>query len=607
MKNRLFFSIAFALCTIIFLVGCKENGPEVSGFDLNKTEVSLRPEETVQLIAVFTPEGVSVTGSVSWQAEDNSIATVSDNGLVTAVSVGETSIIAKYGKNFTASCRINVTESGEVESVRLNKIEMTLVKGESEALEATIYPEDAKFDKMEWESSDSKIVSVSDKGVVSAIDPGKAVVSVKVAGVEASCDVTVLAKETENVILSESEIEILKDKTFQLTARIEPEGTGATVLWSSSDAYTVSVNSDGVVKGNRPGEAVVIATAGKSKAECRVVVLPVDAESITLSVTNITLEQGETAEIIATVQPENYDGKLAWTSDNVDVAVVDLTGKVTATGEGTAKITVSIDEISAVCNVTVNKSSGLNVGDYYYSDGTYSADLDPSKTPIGIVFWKGNATTMDPVLAKEHPNCTHGLVVALNQSDEGICFMENFEAYSKAMQYASIEKWLAANCPDYYLTVNLGGSDMAVQRQNIQGYNNTKAIEMFNAADENQEWPINIIQYAVDYRKSVKAPESSSDWYIPCPKELSLLCVGEYDGDLMSISLMYKTNIRDLVNRKIRKIEGAKKLTDASDNQYWTSSICAGTPTAFTMNMYFGWVSLANVQSGLQTRCILAF
>ena len=69
---------------------------------------------------------------------------------------------------------------------------------------------------------------------------------------------------------------------------------------------------------------------------------------------------------------------------------------------------------SAVCEIAV--SSGEPVaGDYYHSDGTYSAELDAAKKVIGVVFWVGDPTASDAALKREHPGCTHGLVVAVNE------------------------------------------------------------------------------------------------------------------------------------------------------------------------------------------------
>lgn len=594
-------SIVLALFAAIISSGCtEEQKVEVTDFKLDKTSVELRIDETSQLLAVITPQEAAQNGTVTWSSSDENVATVSNEGLVTAVAIGETVITARFDE-FTAECNVSVVTVA-VESVQLNKIELTLVKGESETLQATISPEDADNVEIKWTSSDEEVATVSSEGEVTAVNPGEAVISATAGGITATCNVEVLPQEVQNVTLDQNDIEIIKGESMQLTATIEPEGTGAVVEWTTDDYYVASVAQDGTVTGEAVGEVTITATAGGKSASCTVTVLPVEATSITLNPTEVSLAQGESATITATVEPENYDGTIEWTSDNTDVAVVSINGEVTAVGNGTATITASVGTVSANCTVTVATISSLNIGDFYYSDGTWSQELDPDKTPIGIVFYVGNPTSTDPTLAQDHPECTHGYVIALQNCSDGAPFAENYDAYVAATQSGDIAGWLLANAPQYQ-TINM--SDNNLDRLSIsQGYNNTAALEFFN---ESYPEYTTIAKYAVEYRNTCPAPDNSSDWYVPSPKELSLLFIGEWDGDLMSIDILIqgKTNYRDMINNKISQIEGAS-LLHTDDVSYWSSSV-AGVPTAFTMSAAFGWISLNNINGNNIVRCVLAF
>lgn len=600
MKKSIVLPLAMAFLAAVFFTCCTNDEQQTTITDLkiDKSSVELRIDETSQLLAIFTPSDVAVDGLVSWSSSDDNVATVSSEGLVTAIALGDAVITASYG-GFSDECKVSVVDIA-VESVQLNKIELTLIKGEKETLVATVSPEEADNAKVTWSSSDESVATVSSEGEVLAVYPGNAVISATAGGITATCDVVVLPSEVESVTLSETSIEIYKDGSYKLIAEILPEGTGSTVEWTTSDNYIATVADDGTVTGAYPGEAVITATAGDKSATCTVTVLPVDATGIVLEPLEITLAQGETAVINATVEPENYDGKLEWKSDNTGVAVVDVNGKVTAVGDGSATVTATVGEISATCKVTVSTgSSNLNIGDFYYSDGTWSKDLDQSKTLVGIVFWTGNPTLTDPTLAEDHPECTHGYVVALQENSVGLPWMENYDTYTAVTQSGDITRWFSANAPEYE-SLLMGNENR--DRLNIaQGYNNTKALEEFNAANPDYT---TLAQYAVEYRETVPAPEGSSDWYVPSPKELSLLCTGEFDGDLMGFDIMMQTNIRDLVNSKLSTVSGATQISQTQ--QYWGASV-AGVPTAFTINMQFAWISLANINSVLPVRCILAF
>jgi hypothetical protein len=110
------------------------------------------------------------------------------------------------------------------------------------------------------------------------------------------------------------------------------------------------------------------------------------------------------------------------------------------------------------------------------------------------------------------------------------------------------------------------------------GYNNSKALEAFNAAEENAEWQVEAMQYVVDYRAEVPAPETSSDWYFGSSKEMSLLVSGEYGKNIWEIGESgTSVENRKLINKKIEQItnvEGAIQIGVQIPVMmfYWTST-----------------------------------
>jgi len=84
--------------------------------------------------------------------------------------------------------------------------------------------------------------------------------------------------------------------------------------------------------------------------------LPISVTGVTLDKTTLSLEEGATGQLTATVAPTDATNKtVSWSSDNTEVATVDSSGKVTAIKAGTAKITVKTTDGSkiAVCTITV--------------------------------------------------------------------------------------------------------------------------------------------------------------------------------------------------------------------------------------------------------------
>ena len=220
---------------------------------------------------------------------------------------------------------------------------------------------------------------------------------------------------------------------------------------------------------------------------------------------------------------------------------------------------------------TINKTHQLQAGDFFMKDGTLLSKTtklsDEEKAAcIGIVYWVGDPTKPlrgredlnlqgDKTLANDHSGCTHGLVVSL---DEEECTWQ--------ASYTSVQEWLNSNHSDKFLPVQ-GGTGASDPLNNIQGYNNTKAIEAFNASPANSGSQVDVVQKVVEYRKRVPAPVASSGWYVPSAKELTLLCGTDVD-DIRSNHP--GTDNRNLIKGKLELISSATPLSSLSN--YWSST-----------------------------------
>ena len=250
-----------------------------------------------------------------------------------------------------------------VSAVTLNSTSMTLVEGDTQTLIATVSPSNAENQKVLWSSSNSSVASVKE-GVVTAIKPGSATITVKSddGGKIATCSVTVNAKvyPVTDVTLDKGSCEMTEGDEFTLTATINPSNaTNKNVSWKSSNTSVATV-SDGKVTALKAGSATITVTTedGSKTATCSVTVnakvYPVTG--VSLNKTTATLTEGETLTLTATVNPSNATNKsVSWKSSNTSVATVS-NGKVTALKAGTAKITVTTADggKTATCTVTVN-------------------------------------------------------------------------------------------------------------------------------------------------------------------------------------------------------------------------------------------------------------
>lgn len=130
------------------------------------------------------------------------------------------------------------------------------------------------------------------------------------------------------------------------------------VRWASDNEAIATVNQDGLVTAVAKGQTNIYgACADGGILTCRLTVTGEAATGITLDKKVVSMIPGEQTVIRATVQPAESDTAVTWTSNNTAVASVDDTGRVTATGVGTAVITASADSATASCTVTVTQTA----------------------------------------------------------------------------------------------------------------------------------------------------------------------------------------------------------------------------------------------------------
>ena len=252
----------------------------------------------------------------------------------------------------------------KVENISLNHHELTMSVGKTAALSATVLPEDAYDRSFTWKSGNPGVAAVNNNGKVTAAAKGTAVIKAAAndgSGVFAECKITVRQPVT-SLTLNKTSLTVNKGATSTLSATAGPsDANNKTVKWTTSDSSVATVSSAGEVKGVKRGTATSTATAADGsgkKATCSVTVKQ-PVTSLTLNKTALTLNNGKTATLTATVGPSNANNKtVKWTTSNSAVATVSSTGVVKGLKRGTATITATAADGSgkkAACTVTVTK------------------------------------------------------------------------------------------------------------------------------------------------------------------------------------------------------------------------------------------------------------
>ncbi len=326
--------------------------------------------DTFDLTYTFTP-AEAYTEGVEWTSSDETVATVDETGKVTTLAAGTATITLtlKDGSENpkTASAEVVVDPYIHAESVTLDQTLLELEAGDTVQLIATVLPEDAMNKNVTWTSDAESFATVDENGLVTAITPGTAVITVTTedGGYTATCEVlieTPVVPETITLDVTEAELDIGDE--LQLTATVLPEdAVNKTVIWKTSDETVCTVDDTGKVTAVFEGMVTITASTEENdlKAFCVIKVRePVRPTSVTFDNTELTVAAGYTAQITATVLPEDSVNKtLVWTSDEQSVATVDENGLVTAIAPGVATIRAQAlagtDEVFAECIVTVEE------------------------------------------------------------------------------------------------------------------------------------------------------------------------------------------------------------------------------------------------------------
>ena len=344
---------------------------KVTGVKLDYTQYEMYATTEKALNAKIYPSSAT-NKNLKWTSSKKSVATVDKKGNVKALKPGKTTITVKTKDGgYKASCVITVKKIVPTKSISFAKANYTVSDGKTLTLKPQYNPSNASVRTCEWTSSNSKVASVSDKGVIKAKKPGTVTITCKTTdtGKVATCTVTVKKATVKSVSLDKSKISLLAGGTMTLEASINPSNaTNKDVKWTSSNKKVATVNSKGKVTAKSRGTATITCTTvdGEKKATCKVTVVAKKIEKIKLDRTSIKIGYSTTTTLKASVSPKGADKSLVkWSSSNTKVAKVDKNGKVTAVGEGVAVITCKPADGSrakaATCKVEVFKTNVIGI------------------------------------------------------------------------------------------------------------------------------------------------------------------------------------------------------------------------------------------------------
>lgn len=570
--------------------------------------------------------------SVTFSSNNTDCVTVdSKSGLVKAIKAGNATVTvaANDGSGISAVCAVIVNSKddngAELESVKIsvdgNATDLQVGLGVH--LTPIFFPAEYKPKSVSWfVSQNTHLASVDQNGNVTGVSAVKdsdnnwtsVIITVNADGKESSTSLRVIPRQPEGIEVSLPEEGWIRvGQVWDFKPRVLPEGLGFGVTCSIMKPGN-KFTSDSELSSDVPGTiAAQFAVATHEdlvysgyRRDVSLNVLPYWVESISLPETqemevggSLVLSPEFTSDVDG-VQPTYKDVK--WSSSDQSVASInERTGEIIAHAAGQTTIVVTTAnewsvpggqaQKSATCVLTVKAAdSGLNVGDYFYSDGTWSSELQSGKTVVGVVFAKANATTADPVLAKDFPNCTHGLVLGLTEYVD--------------QDFGSVSCY---NGHGYYTNLGYDASSIVdVEKQN--GYGNSKAHRDLNASKADYVALFNAESGVIATQtNAVATPTGASSWYVPSYKEMTMILAN------------YDTVNAAIVSAGGMAIATPNPIEDSWDGNrtsdwYWTSTIY-GIPYGASYDHYKyafdiskgAWTTSQQSSAKCKVRVVFAF
>lgn len=391
---------------------------KLTGIKVTPDKVTVEKGQKANLNVTYLPADTTDEKAVTWKSENESVATVDENGVVTAVAGGKTKVIAtaKANNKITAVCEVKVPI--HTESIALNKTEITdLLKGKTEKLEVSFIPSNTEDSReVKWTSSAADIAAVDANGTVKALKEGTATITATTVDGKhtASCTVTVKEIHLTDVKLDEMKnpSELFKGEKHQIKIGLNPIDTTDNVIYTfaSSDEKVVSVDKNGMVTALKNGKATITITVKTTNTDFEktltydITVEEIPLESIEIKGDVTSLEEGKTTKLNVVFNPTNTtdDKTVVWSSSDTKVATVDANGVVKAVKAGNVKITAKVGDktaeyalkVTAKANGTNNKNEkpadggAVKTGDSNHISGFVVAMLLSIAAIVGVVIFK---------------------------------------------------------------------------------------------------------------------------------------------------------------------------------------------------------------------------
>lgn len=360
--------------------------------------IAMRPNESVFLDLWFSPE---ISSRLEVESEDEALTYDSKTGYLTAPNTPEGSADLVFSNGYPEGDERRIEavthviwSENPLSDISISNAPQSLPVGSSVQLEAAVTPDDY-IGRVSWESSDPSVLRVLSNGKVVAVGQGEAVITASIGEATSSVTITVTGEQPGESGLTGVSLDrytltlYAGEDAEQLTATLKPEGTEATIRWTSSNQTAATVSQDGKITPLSAGVTVVTAAAGDYRASCIVTVQPkrVRVTGIRFDEPTHTLMMGSTVTLQPIIAPDDATVKnLTWVSSDEQTATVSRTGIVTALSVGETTITATTVDGGYSAEIKIIVTAAAQLGDVNGDGYIDSADaLLCLRASVGLI------------------------------------------------------------------------------------------------------------------------------------------------------------------------------------------------------------------------------
>lgn len=388
---------------------CKVNVSQfATGITLESSQYVIEMGNTQKIGYTFTP--ANATAALTWKCLDETVATIDEQGVVTAVGVGNTFVVVTSSMGYSATCSIVVTQ--QPSSIAFSKNEVSVNVGETHAIEYTLLPANSTIQMVTWTSQNTGIATVDETGKITGIAKGTTLIIANLPNGYVGYVTVVVKEAVKGVTLDATEKTIVKGESFKLTPVFTPaEPSNTNMTWTSSNVGVAKVSAAGKVTGVTGGVAIITGTTedGGYTVVCTVTVIE-KVTTVSLNHSSYRLVKGKTVKLKATVTSNAATNpKVKWTSNKKKIATVTSTGLVKGKKVGTCVIKATAKDgskKSAKCTIRViQRVSSLQINKAYAKvmQGktiTLKTKIKPSNATIKRLSWASSDETIATVTSK---------------------------------------------------------------------------------------------------------------------------------------------------------------------------------------------------------------